>query len=406
MKTSLGRLGLGLIWPTALPIFATMAWLLSPLAPPAEHPVLSASVLVLFAMVLVMSWRMHRTAVFFCALAIGGSALGLRSAETGAEWLEPATAGTALILPIVLMMIVYAGERALFSASGLMRLGMILCGAALVAWLTLPEQSALLERLQGPLFYTPLMAYLRLGEVIAAVAVLTGMALGMRYIDRGGAVESALLGSLVAAELALFVPMESAGRSAWMAVALLILMLGLAEGFYSLAYRDELTGLPARRALNELLDELNGRYTLAMVDVDHFKKFNDRYGHDAGDQVLKMVAAHLASTGGGGRAFRYGGEEFTLVFQHMAPEDAFRFVDAIRQDIEQRKFVIRSWTRPRKKPMRSGGAQRRRKVTRVTVSIGIAGATRTDRNPSAVIKRADTLLYRAKREGRNRVIMG
>mgnify|MGYP000386225611 FL=1 len=73
---------------------------------------------------------------------------------------------------------------------------------------------------------------------------------------------------------------------------------------YYLAYRDELTGLASRRSLNQLALSLSRKYTVAMLDIDHFKKFNDSYGHDIGDQVLKLVAAKLAQVKGGGRVFR------------------------------------------------------------------------------------------------------
>ena len=81
-----------------------------------------------------------------------------------------------------------------------------------------------------------------------------------------------------------------------------------------MAYDDELTGLPARRALNEALTRLRGVYTVAMVDIDHFKRFNDEHGHDVGDQLLRMVGARVGEVRGGGRAFRYGGEEFAVLF--------------------------------------------------------------------------------------------
>src|SRR5688500_20279314 len=84
------------------------------------------------------------------------------------------------------------------------------------------------------------------------------------------------------------------------------------EASYLMAYQDGLTGLPARRALTEALHQMNGKFTIAMVDVDHFKKLNDRYGHDVGDQVLRMLASRLAKVSNGGRAFRYGGEEFEI----------------------------------------------------------------------------------------------
>lgn len=81
---------------------------------------------------------------------------------------------------------------------------------------------------------------------------------------------------------------------------------------YQMAFRDELTGLPGRRALNERMQRLGRNYVIAMTDVDHFKKFNDTHGHDVGDQVLRLVASRLSKVTGGGRAHRYGGEEFAL----------------------------------------------------------------------------------------------
>jgi len=81
-----------------------------------------------------------------------------------------------------------------------------------------------------------------------------------------------------------------------------------------MAYLDELTGLLSRRALNEYMMMLGRSYTIAMLDVDYFKKFNDTFGHDMSDQVLKMVGSKMRKVGGGGKAYRYGGEEFTVFF--------------------------------------------------------------------------------------------
>ena len=85
------------------------------------------------------------------------------------------------------------------------------------------------------------------------------------------------------------------GQELWLATAGLILVVAVIEASYMMAYRDGLTELPSRRALNEALPRLSGQFTVAMVDVDHFKRFNDTYGHDAGDHVLRLVAARLAA---------------------------------------------------------------------------------------------------------------
>src|SRR5690606_25573480 len=115
--------------------------------------------------------------------------------------------------------------------------------------------------------------------------------------------------------------------------AALILCVAILLDSYHMAYRDELTGIPARRALNQLLLSLGSRYTIAMLDVDHFKKFNDTHGHDVGDQVLKMVAHKIADVKGGGKGFRYGGEEFTIVFPGKTIQQAEEHLEAVREAI-------------------------------------------------------------------------
>jgi GGDEF domain-containing protein len=174
-----------------------------------------------------------------------------------------------------------------------------------------------------------------------------------------------------------------------------------------MAYKDDLTGLPARRALMRDLDGLGGMYTLAMVDVDHFKKFNDRYGHDVGDQVLRMVATQLARAPGGARAYRYGGEEFTLLFPGKAREDTLEHLDRARSRVADSTFTLRHWRRPRKRPVDPGGwkfsdARKPRRLS-VTVSVGVADSSGPSVEPEEVLKKADRALYRAKKAGRNRV---
>src|SRR5207253_9119178 len=134
--------------------------------------------------------------------------------------------------------------------------------------------------------------------------------------------------------------------SAYFATGGLILVLSLIETWHGMAYDDELTGLPARRALNEALARLRGVYTVAMIDIDHFKRFNDEHGHDIGDQLLRMVGARLADIGGGGRAFRYGGEEFAVLFQGKDVSEAGIPLEALRRTIEAAPFTLRGSQRP------------------------------------------------------------
>ncbi len=173
---------------------------------------------------------------------------------------------------------------------------------------------------------------------------------------------------------------------------------------YKMAFSDELTSLPARRALFQSSISLGKRYTVAMMDVDHFKKFNDTYGHDVGDQVLRLVASRLGAVKGGGRAYRYGGEEFTIVFPNKSVNYAIPFLEQVREDIANYNMAIRSEDRP--DDADDGKSQRKKnsggtKYVNVTISIGVAEREGDLKEFEQVLKQADEALYRAKQAGRN-----
>jgi diguanylate cyclase (GGDEF)-like protein len=171
---------------------------------------------------------------------------------------------------------------------------------------------------------------------------------------------------------------------------LLLLLMGTFQQSWHLAYIDELTGLPGRRALEERLQRSLGIYALAMVDVDHFKKFNDSYGHDVGDDVLRMIAAKIAQVGGGGKAYRYGGEEFTIVFGNHSSDEVKSYLQEVIAQVADTPFVVNR--RKNQKP----------KTVKVTISIGLTDSINKS-DAAATIKVADQALYTAKKKGRNRL---
>ncbi|WP_210556531.1 MULTISPECIES: GGDEF domain-containing protein [unclassified Pseudomonas] len=186
---------------------------------------------------------------------------------------------------------------------------------------------------------------------------------------------------------------------------MLMIAAAVAHEAYQMAFRDELTGLPGRRALNERMQRLGRNYVLAMSDVDHFKKFNDTHGHDVGDQVLRLVASKLSKISGGGRAYRYGGEEFALVFAGKTLEECMPHLEVIRESIASYNIQLRNQeSRPQDDQQ---GRQRRSgsgaSSVSVTVSIGVAERVE-QRTPEEVLKSADQALYSAKGAGRNCVM--
>jgi len=161
------------------------------------------------------------------------------------------------------------------------------------------------------------------------------------------------------------------------------------------ALLDPLTGLPNRAAWSEHLEremldwhENGGHLAMAILDLDHFKRINDNYGHLAGDKVLKIVADQLRKRLRG-RDFiaRFGGEEFVLLFPQTSPAAAAQMAELLRATIEACPFHFKG-----------------ERVV-ITASIGL-GAFRSGERADQVLKRADTALYRAKDLGRNRVEQG
>ena len=312
--------------------------------------------------------------------------------------------GLAVLVPLNLAVLALLPERGIFNRHGALRLVVLVAQAAVVGWAAAGD--ATIADWASQKFFGPLpLSFGRipqLGIALAALGILVSMTAALATRS---AVSAALTGAIIAFAIAAHVPAASLSFSVFTAMAELMVTVAVLQDTFRMAFRDELTGIPSRRALNEQLAALGKRYTVAMVDVDHFKKFNDTYGHDLGDQVLKMVAAQIAGVGGGGKAYRYGGEEFTVLFPGKDADEAMLHLEALRGEIEAYRLALRSQDRPKKArgSKRERGGWRGKTAVSVTVSIGVA--ERNDRlaTPQAVIDAADRALYRAKEKGRNRV---
>jgi len=112
----------------------------------------------------------------------------------------------------------------------------------------------------------------------------------------------------------------------------LVFLYALYRMYWEKVYIDELTGVPNRRAFDEYLKKLGRKYTIAMIDIDHFKKFNDTYGHTEGDNVLRFVAKHIEDEADG-RVFRYGGEEFSVIYRGEYTKNIMKILDFMRDDL-------------------------------------------------------------------------
>jgi diguanylate cyclase (GGDEF)-like protein len=164
---------------------------------------------------------------------------------------------------------------------------------------------------------------------------------------------------------------------------------------HELSITDSLTGLYNRKHLMETLDNEVARskrhkhdFAVLVVDIDHFKEYNDTYGHLAGDEVLSRLASVFKkSVRSCDYVARYGGEEFILVLPEIGPHDGVQAAERIRKKVVKEKFV--------------GDGE----SIEVTVSVGVASYPKDGDDPQAIIRHADTALYKAKETGRNRVVL-
>jgi len=264
---------------------------------------------------------------------------------------------------------------------------------ALVRW-----TPALIQAISNRTVETSFGSFGVLELIISACALL----LLIKFFFKADAVGAGMFWVVIALVLR-----RPAAAELYVALAGAALAVSIIERSHWIAYHDELTGLPGRRAFNEALAGVGRFYSVAVVDVDHFKNFNDTFGHDTGDQVLRNVAGHLARVSKG-RGFRCGGEEFAIVYDGLPVEDAAVEAEKVRRSIEEDVFVARGPARSaRKRTERRFKAKmsRRKKAveTNVTVSIGVAAAQSDTHDAQDVVKAADKALYSAKELGRNRV---
>ena len=407
----LNRKLLALVFPEGLLLLLAVALVHWGATAPGVAPLLRLFPLAVLVAGALLGWRFQRGRLL---LALAGLALADRamlwlvSPDSDAPFAGPVTVrAVAILLLASLAVLGFVSERGVLTDVGSRRLAVLAGEVALLLVVTLlaavyPASTA--RAFDLALLPPPMLSWLPLGQPASLVALVAIAALVGRTLWRPDAESRGFLWAAIGSVIALSAGPAGGRATLYLASAGLVLVVATVESAYALAYQDELTGLPARRALNDALLRVGGTYTVAMVDVDHFKKFNDTHGHDVGDQVLRMVAGRLARVDGGGRAFRYGGEEFAVLFPGKSAAESAPHLETLRAAVAGASFTQRGPDRPRRKPTapRARGAGGRKLA--VTVSIGAAQA-RGAALPENVVKAADKALYRAKEGGRNRVVV-
>ena len=371
---------------------------------------------------LLLAWRFHSSRIFFAVLSLFLAQQAVSYFSQGHVAVagpgSTALAAVGLLLPINFVLLSFQQEKG-FSSSSIGPPALLLfVESVIVAVLSRPEPAAAAQRAlhhavaPAPLPFATLLAF-----AAAAIVLL------IRHLLFHKPIEGGLLWALAAILLALHFGGVGRIPTAYFAAAAFILAGAMVETSYLLAYRDELTALPSRRAFHEALLGLQPPYSIAMVDIDHFKRCNDTYGHDTGDQVLRMVASRLARVSGGGQAYRCGGEEFAIVFPGKTTADVLDHLESLRSDIESSKLRLRGPDRrqqsrgPDRRNQRGRGrtptGHAIRQMSRaaapasselsVTASMGVATSKQEGQSAEEVVQAADKALYRAKAAGRNRI---
>lgn len=407
--TELRRTLRQLVWPNGTVVSISVVAIASGLF---DHLIASGADYAAVAVIaagLLTAWRFHAVRSMAGLLLFAATALAFSNSNSGAQ-LAPQThalfPALTLLLPLNVAALLLVEEFTLALQPLTYWLGLMAAQTAMLA-LTCSGNASVFWRwlINRPSWWPPMAV----GPIVAAAFVVVTVVLLFKFAKDRRPLDAGLAWSMLPSLLACLSTGQT--RTAYLAAAAVAITISITETSYQLAYEDELTRLPGRRAFNQTIAALDDEYSIAMVDVDHFKKFNDTYGHDVGDQVLRMVASRLANVAGDGRPFRCGGEEFAVVFPGKKAEEAVEYAEQLRQSIEQTAFMVRGpdrslRRRDERRYRHSARHLHNQKVgTSVTVSIGLAQPRAAEDDVQKVIEAADKALYAAKERGRNRVVV-
>jgi len=376
-----------------------------------------------------MGWRYNNAGLMLASLALvlsyTGVSMNANNNSTGEDINYSVSLAVAFLLPLNLASFAMMTKRRIFTTVGIISLVLVLVQCFTVLLFCYPQGEMSAQLIAKINYYLPWLAnnisdsslwvssilsynYFIIIENMAVPSIIAfslALVFVLAYFIH---TRDIMVGGFFLALVALLLgfaanDLDPAVTFYFMAAGLVLIVTAV-EASFSMAYIDELTGLPGRRSLNDTLFNLGKKYAIAMIDVDHFKKFNDTYGHETGDEVLKMIAGKLERISGGAKTFRYGGEEFTAIFPGKDAEASITYAEELRRAIESTPFVIRGNDRRRGEEDRTGKGKSSDQIeVTVTVSIGIASPELDLTDPETVLQAADKSLYKAKRGGRNRI---
>ncbi len=307
--------------------------------------------------------------------------------------------GLCFIIPLNLIIFSFGSEHGVFNKYGILKLVFILIQITLIDFIvnrsaTLIHPTTSQDWIDIYDYYLNFKFFDNIDSKILTqpailVAIIGFFILLVKASFSGSLLDNAFLVSLIIITLTINYCDNPTALTIFSTSALLIISSSVIQNLYYMAYHDNLTGIPSRQSFFSDIKKLPSKYSVAIIDIDNFKKFNDKYGHDIGDDVLVFVANRLAEIEGCNKAYRYGGEEFTVLFPNKNSKTSLELIDEVREDIANSKFYIED---------------KKKKTEKITISVGLAERKRSDRSIDTVIKRADKALYKAKSSGKNKTI--
>lgn len=360
---------------------------------------------VLFLTGMALSCFFNRSRVFFVLLVLAVNELGLSVfVPAGPDknlYLELIYPVACFLVPLNILVFSFLKERGILNAYGRKRLSFLLIQLIFTSWIFWAEDRHLVNLLKVKVSAQSFFNLTPVPQIPIFMFIIAFLILLIRLVLSKSALEGSFAGVLTAAAIALHFGGGSPASACFFSASGLIMIIAVIQDSHSKAYIDELTGLPTRRSLKEEMMKLGGKYVIAMLDIDFFKSINDKYGHDVGDQVLKFLAAMIKTVSGNGKPFRYGGEEFAIIFPGRDIDDAVPHLEELRAKISRRGFILRGKDRTRKKPRKGSPGKRPVRKISVTVSIGVSENNGQNKTAEEVIQAADIALYTAKESGRN-----
>jgi diguanylate cyclase (GGDEF)-like protein len=302
----------------------------------------------------------------------------------------------ALLLPLNLLALSLITERSLLISREFARLILVFLQVFFVSWIGLPENVDFAAALESS-FIAP--RYTDWTPVAQPALVAFGAALALqtaRFTSYRNPVDRGFFWALVSVFLALHGTRAGWSPTNFLATAGLILIIAAYAEIYQSTYYDELTGMRGRPYWDQAVANLGSRYAIALVDIDGMKRLNETQGYAVGDQILRMVARKVTNLSGDGKAFRYDGNRFAVLFHDKSVTTVLPHLEELRKAIDASPVMLPARRRFFRKPD---------PPTQVPVTVSIGAAERDERRttPEQVMKAVDIALARAKHDGRNQV---